>query len=64
MMRGPEANLDKPYVVGGGKSFSRRQIAEEIQNGTEEGINFMSMMLNLAADMMSRNKHGDEEDEA
>lgn len=49
--------LDEPFITYlSGRKFSRRQMAAEIENETEIGVHQLSMIINLSADIMSRNK--------
>lgn len=48
-------NADEPYLYTGGKSWTRREIAEEIKNETEFGINQMTSLLMLSLDLLARN---------
>ncbi len=48
--------LNKPYLTVGDKTYSRKQLAEEIESETEFGIKQMRMLLSLSLDLISRNK--------
>lgn len=51
-----EQNLDEVYLSKGGKSYTRRELASEIENETEVGIGILSNMIMLAIDITSRQK--------
>lgn len=47
---------DAKYLVVGNKSYSRQEIATEIKNETEFGIDFLTNMILLAIDLTARQK--------
>ncbi len=47
---------DDKYVVYGNKSYTRQDIADEIQNETEFGVDFLTNMVMLAIDLTARQK--------
>lgn len=51
-----EQNLDIPYLVRNQKSYTRRELASEIENETELGIDTLTSMLILAIDLTARHK--------
>lgn len=51
-----EQNLDIPYIVRNQKSYTRRELASEIENETEIGIDTLTSMIILAIDLTSRHK--------
>jgi hypothetical protein len=51
-----EQIADDKYLVVGNKSYSRRDIANEIKNETEFGIEFLNNMILLAIDLTARQK--------
>lgn len=51
-----EQNLDIPYLVRNQKSYTRRELALEIENETEIGIDTLTSMLMLAIDLTARHK--------
>lgn len=50
-----EQNIDDPYLFKNNKRWTRREIAKEIENETEFGIDMITSILNLSLDLMSRN---------
>lgn len=52
-----ERGLDDKYLIIGQRSFTRRQLAAEIEAGTADGTRILTSMVNLAAHLVSRNKH-------
>lgn len=51
-----EQMLDVPYLVRNQKSYTRRELASEIENETELGIDTLTSMLILAIDLTARHK--------
>lgn len=51
-----EQMLDVPYIVRNQKSYTRRELASEIENETEIGIDTLTSMIILAIDLTSRHK--------
>lgn len=51
-----EQMLDVPYLVRNQKSYTRRELASEIENETEIGIDTLTSMLILAIDLTARHK--------
>jgi hypothetical protein len=51
-----EQIVDAIYLHKGRKSYSRRNIATEIENETEFGIEFLAGMVMLAIDLTARQK--------
>ena len=49
-------DLDRPYIFKGRKPFSKNDIINEIQNDTEDGIEFVLDLVILSLDLMDRNK--------
>lgn len=47
---------DEDYLIAGNKKYTRREIANEIENETEFGIKFMTNMLSLTIDLVARDK--------
>lgn len=47
---------DDKYIVFGNKSYTRQDIADEIQNETEFGVDFLTNMVMLAIDLTARQK--------
>jgi uncharacterized protein YjhX (UPF0386 family) len=47
-------NPDEVYLVSGQKSWTRRQLADEIQQNTPTGVGMLSKMLNLTLYLMTR----------
>ena len=47
---------DEKYLIVGNKSYTRQDIADEIQNETEFGVDFLTNMLMLAIDLTARQK--------
>ncbi len=48
--------LDKPYLSSSSGSFSRRELATEIDHETEIGIDMMEKLLFLTIDLLERGK--------
>jgi len=40
----PKEKQDKPVFVAGTKTFTPRQVLEEVEKGTEDGLNFARML--------------------
>lgn len=51
-----EQIADLDYLHAGTKTYTRREIAAEIENETEFGIDFLSGMVQLAIDLTARQK--------
>jgi len=51
-----EQNADEPYMFLNNKKYTRRELANEIQSETKEGINLLTNMLILAIDLTARQK--------
>ncbi len=51
-----DQNSDQPYLHVGQTTYTRRQIADEIERETEFGINQMTNMLLLSLDLIARKK--------
>ena len=51
-----EQNLNAPYLMRGDKMYTRKQLATEIENETEVGIEILTGMLILALDITTRQK--------
>jgi hypothetical protein len=51
-----EQIVDERYLTKGNKSYTRRDIATEIENESEFGIEFLSGMIMLAIDLTARQK--------
>jgi len=49
-------DLDKPYIFKGPKSFSKNDIINEVQNGTEDGNEFINDIVILSLDLFDRGK--------
>jgi hypothetical protein len=49
-----ESELDKHYMSSSQGSFSRREIAKEIENNTEIGKKHVENLIHLAIDMYER----------
>lgn len=47
---------DVPYIVYGGRSFTGNQLADEVANETEVGLEIIGGVLRLSIDLMSRGK--------
>ena len=47
---------DKPYIFTGRKSFTRQEMAEEITNQTEVGLQMIENIIMLALDLVLRDK--------
>ena len=47
---------DEPYIVFGNKSWTRRELAKEIEGETEVGIEQITNILDFALDIMTRTK--------
>ena len=51
-----QQDADKVYLVAGMNRYSRNQIAKEIEDETEFGIDFLGDMIMLAIDLTARQK--------
>jgi hypothetical protein len=53
-----EGNIEshKPYMHIGPKSYTLKQLYEEVNTETEFGINFVKNMVKLALDLLHRGK--------
>lgn len=51
-----EQNLDEVYLHKGTKSYSRRDLANEVENETEFGISLLTDVLMLSLDLTTRIK--------
>ena len=51
-----DGDLDKPYVGKGTKTFTKQDIIDEIENTTEDGLEFMSGIVVLSLDLFDRGK--------
>lgn len=51
-----DGGLDKPYVGKGTKTFTKQDIIDEIENTTEDGLEFMSGIVVLSLDLFDRGK--------
>lgn len=51
-----EQIVDEKYLTKGSKSYTRRELASEIENETDFGIEFISGMVILAIDLTARQK--------
>ena len=51
-----EDTLDKHYMTTSKGSFTRRELASEIENETEIGLQQMESILKLTIHMLERNK--------
>lgn len=49
-------DADEPYMYTQGRKWTRREIAEEVKNETEFGVNQMTSLLMLSLDLLARNK--------
>lgn len=49
-------DLDKPYIFKGSKSYSKNDIINEIQNDTDDGVEFVLDLVILSLDLIDRNK--------
>lgn len=49
-----EQNMDVDYLIRGGKTYSRRQLANEIEIQSQFGIEILSDMIILAIDITTR----------
>jgi len=44
-------DADEPYLYTQGRQWTRREIAEEVKNETEFGVNQMTSLLMLSLDL-------------
>jgi hypothetical protein len=54
-----EEDLDKIYLrvrSFPSRSYTKRQLIQELKNETEQGISLMESLLNLTIDLVSRDK--------
>ena len=51
-----EQTADKKYMTIGSKTYTRRELSDEILNETQLGIDFITNMLMLAIDLTARQK--------
>jgi len=51
-----EQVLDEPYMVAGEKSYTRRDILNEVENETDFGVQILTNMIMLAIDLTARGK--------
>jgi phosphotransacetylase len=51
-----EQIADDKYLLKGNKSYTRRDIAKEIEDETEFGVEFLSGMIMLSIDLTARGK--------
>jgi hypothetical protein len=49
-----EQNMNSDYLVKGDKTYSRRQLAAEIENETQFGIEILTSTIVLAMDLTVR----------
>ena len=49
-------DIDKEYIISGSKSYSLRQVQEEVENETEFGIKLAKNMIQLTIDLLVRGK--------
>ena len=51
-----EQNMDVDYLVGGRKTYTRRELADEIEKETEFGMETLANMVLLAIDLTARQR--------
>lgn len=51
-----EQNMDSDYLVKGNKTYSRKQLAAEIETETQFGIETLTSMIVLAIDLTARQR--------
>ena len=51
-----EQNMDVAYIITGDKSYTKRELAAEIENETQFGIKMLSDMIMLSIDLTARHK--------
>ncbi len=51
-----QQNIDDDYVVKGNKTYSRRELATEIINETQFGIELLANVIVLAIDLTARQR--------
>ena len=51
-----KSKMDDVYIRTGDKSYTKRELANEIENETEFGIKMLTQMVSLAFDLLSRGK--------
>lgn len=49
-------DADQPFIANNAGSYTKNQIADEVEQGTEFGIETLSNLIMLAVDLMSRGK--------
>jgi hypothetical protein len=49
-------DLDVPYLITGSKSFTKRELALEVTNCTDQGIHVLKMLFSLTIDLVKRGK--------
>lgn len=49
-----EQNLNEPYLNRGGINYTRKMIADEIQNETDFGVKLISDSIYLMIDVLTR----------
>lgn len=47
----PKEKQDEPVIVAGNKTFTPRQVLEEVERATEDGLRFAKMLKNLRVEM-------------
>ena len=57
------STLDNPYIATGDISYTRREVASEIENETEFGVRMLADMVFLAIDITSRKGKAEAEKE-
>jgi len=55
-LRKNQQNLNKTYIVTKDNTYTRAELATEIENETEFGVKILSDVLMLAIDITSRSK--------
>jgi len=54
-LRMSEDLLDRDYLHVGIKSYTRRELANEIENETDFGIEWLGLSLSVSLDIIARN---------
>lgn len=49
-------DLDKPYFGKGQKTYSKNDIINEIENNTDDGVEFLKNLVMLSLDLFDRGK--------
>ena len=49
-----EQNMDDPYLISGNQTYTRKQLADEIEKETQLGIQTLTSMVILAIDLTTR----------